>query len=190
MLALTHALFWAEAGTDPLVRLARGRLAPLASPVVPWVLRRRRLVAEGVRVLSQLRVHYRRSELSVEGSPRGRHGPRPGERLPDRPVTVAGGRRQLHELVAHPGIHVLLDRDAVEHEDPNGPFVHVHRILDWPGTGVLIVRPDGYVGFRSDSVDPGQITSWLGLVGVRPTTRTDRHRTTRGLEAVTTQDHE
>ena len=190
VLALTHALFWAEGGTDPLVRFARGRLAPLASPMVPWVLRRRRLVANGVRVISQLRVHYRRSKLSVEGSPRGRREPRPGERLPNQPVIVAGGRRQLHEVVAHPGIHVLLERDAVEHEDPNGPFVHLHRIQDWPGTGVSIVRPDGYVGFRSASVDPNQIASWLRLVGVRPTTSTDRHETTRGLEAVTTQDHE
>jgi len=174
VLALTHALFWAEGGTDPLVKFARARLAPLASPVVPWVLTRKRLTAEGVRLLSQLRVHYRQSTLSVEGSPRARRGRRPGERIPDQPVTVAGVRRQLHEVVAHPGIHLLLECDADEVNELIGPYVHAHRILDWPGSGVSIVRPDGYVGYRSASVHHHQIASWLSLVGVDPRWRGGR----------------
>ena len=112
VLALTHALFWAEAATDPVARFARGALAPLAAPAVPFVLGRRRLVAEGVRLLSQLRVHYRNSSLSVEGQLPRQRRPRPGDRLPDGWVTVAGSRRRLHELTAHPAVHVLLDRDA------------------------------------------------------------------------------
>ena len=175
VLALTHALFWAESGTDPLAKLARARLAPLASPVVPWVLQRRRLMAEGVRLLSQLRVHYRQSELSIEGSPRAHRGRRPGERLPDEPVTVAGVPRQLHEVVAHPGIHVLLERDAVDVNELIGPWVHVHRIVDWPGSGVSIIRPDGYVGYRSARVDHHQIGSWLSRVGVGPRGRGGGH---------------
>jgi 2-polyprenyl-6-methoxyphenol hydroxylase-like FAD-dependent oxidoreductase len=165
VLALTHALFWAEAGTGPLAKFARGSLAPLASPAVPYVLRQRRLVAEGVRLLSQLRVHYRRSALSVEGSPPGCRGPRPGDRLPDAPVDVAGRRWRLHELLAHPGVHVLLERDAISPEQRTlGPLVRVHRILDRPGAGAVIVRPDGYVGFRSASVDADRVGDWLSLI--------------------------
>jgi hypothetical protein len=172
VLALTHALFWGEAGTDPLARFARASLAPLASPLVPHLLRRRRLVAEGVRLLSQLRVHYRHSELSVEGAPPGRHGPRPGERLPDAFVDAAGRRCRLHALIARPGVHVLLDRDAIAPADKVlGEMVTVHRMLDRRGTGVLVVRPDGYVGFRASAVDPGQVVNWLALISASPQRR-------------------
>lgn len=34
----------------------------------------------------------------------------------------------------------------------------------WPGTGVMIVRPDGYVGFRAAVADRGQIAGWLGMI--------------------------
>jgi hypothetical protein len=170
--ALTHALFWGEAGTDPLARFARASLAPLASPMVPYLLRRRRLVAQGVRLLSQLRVHYRHSELSVEGEPPGRHGARPGERLPDALVEVVAGRCRLHELIAHPGVHVLLDRDAIAPPDQAlGPLVSVHRMLDRRGAGVVVVRPDGYVGFRAAEVDPCQVVDWLSLISTPPRRR-------------------
>src|SRR6478736_3736295 len=66
VLAATHATFWAEAGTDPLAGLARSRLAPLGAPLIPVLLRQRRLVAEGVRLLSGFRVSYRSSPLSLE----------------------------------------------------------------------------------------------------------------------------
>ena len=169
MLAMTHALFWAEAGTDPIARFARGSLAPLASPVIPRVLRYGPLVAAGIRRLSQLHVHYHHSEISVEGTPRSHHGPRPGKRLPDSAVEVAGGRTRLHELLAHPGVHVLLDRDAGRlPEQASHRLVDVHRILDWAGTGVCVVRPDGYVGFRCAGFEPRQVADWLALVGAPP----------------------
>ncbi len=44
---------------------------------------RRHLVAQGIRVLSQLQVSYRGSPLSAEGTPRRGGGPRAGDRLPD-----------------------------------------------------------------------------------------------------------
>ena len=84
MIALTNALFWAEAANDPIAQFARKSLSAFAAPAVPYVLGRRRLVAEAARLLSQLRVHYRDSELSVEGAPPGRRGPRPGDRLRGR----------------------------------------------------------------------------------------------------------
>jgi 2-polyprenyl-6-methoxyphenol hydroxylase-like FAD-dependent oxidoreductase len=53
VLALTHAVFWAEASTDPLASFVRGTLALLAAPVVPVALRWRRAVAEVVRLLAR-----------------------------------------------------------------------------------------------------------------------------------------
>jgi hypothetical protein len=116
-------------------------------------------------VLSQLRVSYRGSPLSVEATPRPGRGPRAGDRLPDKTVTCAGRSVRLHELLARPGVHVLLDRDA---DLPGtlslGPLVHLHRITSNPGRGLLAVRPDGHVGLRCQTADASQLTAWIDLI--------------------------
>ena len=71
VLAMTHLIFFAEASTQPLPAFLRATLAPLAAPPVPLLLRQRRLLAEAVRTLSQLRVNYRGSVLSQAGRPTG-----------------------------------------------------------------------------------------------------------------------
>jgi hypothetical protein len=165
VLGMTHLVFWGEAATGPIPALLRGKLAPLAAPAIPMLMRRRRVVAEGVRVLSQLRVGYRGSPLSVEGTPQPRRGPRAGDRLPDETVTCAGHRVRLHELLARPGVHVLLDRDADLPEAlPLGPLVHIHRITSNAGSGLLTIRPDGHVGLRCQRAEPDQLTAWLNLI--------------------------
>ena len=64
---------------------------------------------------------------------------------------------------------MLLDRDATAPDNARlGPLVSVHRIEDRPGVGLSIIRPDGYVGYRSASVDPDAVASWLSLIGVKP----------------------
>jgi hypothetical protein len=166
VLAMTHLAFWAEASTGPVASALRGRVAPLAAPLVPVLIGRRRLVAEGIRLLSQLRVRYRDSPLSMEGTPRRPGGPRAGDRLPDQLVTSAGRSTRLHELLARPGVHILLDRDA----DPfgqlrPGPLVNVHRLASVPGRGLIAVRPDGYVGFRCQATEAGQVAAWLTRLG-------------------------
>ncbi len=167
VLALTHLVFFAEASTNPLPAFLRGTLVPLAAPALPVLLRQRLLMAEVVRVLSQMWVRYRHSALSVEGGPGGR-GPRPGDRLPDGEVTCGGRRLRVHELTAQPGVHVLLERDARALDEALlGPHVLVHRIGSWPGRGSLAVRPDGHVGFRSGESNPGELGAWLDLVGAR-----------------------
>jgi 2-polyprenyl-6-methoxyphenol hydroxylase-like FAD-dependent oxidoreductase len=174
VLALTHLLFWAEAGQDPVASSVRGSLVPLAAPTVPFLLRRRRVLGAGVRVLSQLGLRYRHSPLSVDGvHPRhGAPGPGPGDRLPDATVTVDGRRRELHELLAHPGVHLLLERDT----PPAGglavpPGVAVHRLTDRPGRGALLVRPDGYIGLRSATGDPVEIGAWLARAALTGASR-------------------
>jgi hypothetical protein len=47
----------------------------------------------------------------------------------------------------------------------SSPYVHVHRLTNIPGRGVMAVRPDGYVGLLSGAVDDQQLGTWLNLVG-------------------------
>jgi 2-polyprenyl-6-methoxyphenol hydroxylase-like FAD-dependent oxidoreductase len=167
VLALTHLVFFAEASTNPLPAFLRGRLVPLAAPAFPLLLGQPRLMAEVVRVLSQRWVRYRHSPLSVEGTPPNGLWPRPGDRLPDRSVPYAGGPARLHDLTARPGVHVLLERDARELDAGLlGRHVTHHR-LGVPGRGMVVVRPDGHVGFRCGEADPAQLGAWLDLVGAR-----------------------
>ena len=165
LLAMTNLAFWAEAGTGPVPSAFRARLAPLAAPLVPALASQPRLVAAGIRLVSQLGVSYRGSPLSVEGTPRRRGGPRAGDRLPDRLVTAAGRDIRLHDLLARPGVHVLLDRDADRLEDlALGRFVHVHRLTSVPGRGLVAVRPDGYIGFRGGTAEVRQLAAWLARI--------------------------
>jgi hypothetical protein len=165
-LAMTHLAFWFEASTDPIPALLRGALAALGAPAVPILIQQRRLVAEGIRWLSQLRLAYLDSPLSVEGIPRLYGWIRPGHRLPDATVVAEGQRVRLHALLAHPGIHVLLQRDAADIKHlALGARVTVHRLMNVPGVGMVAVRPDGYVGFRCGIADAGQLESWLTRIG-------------------------
>jgi hypothetical protein len=84
---------------------------------------------------------------------------------PDRLVRAGGRSVRLHELLGRPGVHVLLDRDAGRLENlAPGRFVTVHRLTSVPGRGVTVVRPDGYIGFRSRTGETGQLAAWLALV--------------------------
>ncbi|MFE9644490.1 FAD-dependent monooxygenase [Streptomyces sp. NPDC006365] len=165
-LILTHTAFWAEASTSWIPSWLRATAAPRAAPAIPALLGRRRLVAEAIRLVSQLRVNYRRSPLSVEGIPPLRGAPRPGDRLPDAAVSVRGPAERLHGLLARPGVHLLLQRDAALPPDAlAAPRVTVLRLMNSPGRGLVAVRPDGHVGFRCGAADPAGLTGWLSLIG-------------------------
>jgi len=167
LLALTHLAFWAEASTGTVASVLRGYVAPAAAPLVPALTGSPLLVARGIRLLSQLNVSYRDSPLSVGGPPRRRGGPRAGDRLPDQLVSCAGRSIRLHELIARPGVHILLDRDAAW-PSVRPRLVHVHRLASVPGRGVTAVRPDGYIGFRGQAADAGRLAAWLTLIGAGP----------------------
>jgi 2-polyprenyl-6-methoxyphenol hydroxylase-like FAD-dependent oxidoreductase len=161
VLAMTHLLFWGEASTSLLPTFLRGVVAPAAAPLVPLLLRRRQLLSAAFWLLAQFWVQYRNSPLSLDRAP-ALPGPRPGQRLPDQQVTCRYQRTHLHTLMAEPGLQVLLSRDAAPPDQSAlGPYVRVHRISSSPGTGIMIVRPDGYVGYRAATVDPSDITDWL-----------------------------
>jgi hypothetical protein len=168
VLALTDLAFWFEAGCGPIPSVLRGTLAPLLTPALPMVLRSRRLVSETIRTVSQFRLAYRDSPLSVEGVPRAQGWPRAGEWPGDVPVRVDSGWERLHALLARPGVHVLLDRDAADFDPASaGPYVMVHRLTSRPGVGVVATRPDGYVGFRCGTTDASQLQAWLARIGAR-----------------------
>jgi len=166
LLAMTDLAFRAEAGTGPVPSALRARLAPLAAPLLPALASQRRIVAAGIRLVSQLDVSYRGSPLSVEGTPHRRGGPRAGDRLPDRLVRVDGREIRLHDLLARPGVHVLLDRDAAWPGDlALSGSVHVYRLTSVPGRGLVAVRPDGHVGFRAGTAEVRQLAAWLTRTG-------------------------
>lgn len=177
ILAATRLLFWLEAGTDPVARFARSRLGPAVAPLTPFLLRRDRIVAEGVRSLSQLRISYRTGlgrlppigTLDVPSL-------RPGDRLPDLTLPNDGGRG-LHELTAQPGVHLLLARRAPKLDRPSPDrWVHIHRISSWPGEGAVGVRPDGHVGHAGRRTDPSAVANWMQSMGLAPPTWRNDHR--------------
>ncbi len=61
---------------------------------------------------------------------------------------------------------MLLERDACDLEALDlGPQVTAHRLTSEPGTGLVAVRPDGYVGLRCRVVDARQLGAWLACIG-------------------------
>ncbi|HEY9448878.1 MAG TPA: FAD-dependent monooxygenase, partial [Gemmatimonadaceae bacterium] len=93
--------------------MASGALATwfrreVASRILPRILSSRRLRAAAFRFVSELDITYRRSPLSIEGTPRLRAGPRPGDRLPDGPLTRDGQPTTLHRELSGPRFHLLL----------------------------------------------------------------------------------
>jgi 2-polyprenyl-6-methoxyphenol hydroxylase-like FAD-dependent oxidoreductase len=166
--ALTDQVFRGESSPALPAALLRGVGAPLAAPLLPVVLRRRTLVAPAMRLLSGLTVRHRGGPLSLDEGPRGA-GPRAGDRLPDRDAVVDGRRVRVHDLVATPGVHLLLGRDTPPPpRDVTRRALTVHVLEDRPGTAVLAVRPDGYVGYRGRGDDAAHATlrAWLDRVGV------------------------
>jgi 2-polyprenyl-6-methoxyphenol hydroxylase-like FAD-dependent oxidoreductase len=175
VLRLTRLMHWVEAGTHPLAQLGRGVLVPALAPLLPWLTRRRRPAVAVLRNLAQFGVRYPRSVLSVDVRAslvpvRGalaRRGLRPGSRVADTLVRCEGRRVRAHDLLATPGVHIFLQADARPvPERLRPPLVHVHRLQDRPGTGMLVVRPDGYAAVRAPVVDEPRLEAWLRLVGL------------------------
>ncbi|MFJ9009999.1 SDR family oxidoreductase [Streptomyces canus] len=87
------------------------------------------------------------------------------DRLPDATVSIGGPPQRSHGLLAGPGVHVLLQRDATPPPDVVlGPQVSVLRLRNSPGRGLVAVRPDGHVGFRCGTTDAAGLSNWLSLI--------------------------
>lgn len=177
VLRMSDRAFTIATATNPVARLARTRIAPALLPVALKAGKTRGLL---FRTVSQLGIHYRDSPLSINGPAAPRRGPRVGDRLPDAPLALEGGAGSLHELTAAPIWHLLLcgpgwPRDMSPLMGPRAGLVAVHR-LDGAGyeealrrlqtrpggQAVLLVRPDGHIGYRADRA-PGlaELKSYL-----------------------------
>lgn len=165
VLALTRAVSWAETGAGWASCQFGAAAAPLLSHLLPPLARRRRILGAMLRVLSQLWVSYPHSPLSLEEGKCGRARPGPGERAPDEQLVTAEGAVRLHELLSTPAVHVLLQRDAPDLAQLAAPKVKLHRVTSWPGSGMVVLRPDGHVGLRSSHADHETLRRWLAILG-------------------------
>jgi 2-polyprenyl-6-methoxyphenol hydroxylase-like FAD-dependent oxidoreductase len=166
-------------------RVLRTQLAPRLAPLV---LRSARARTYGFRTLAQLRIHYRHSPAVQEGDPAPTRGPKAGDRLPDARIVCDGRAGWLQEAVAAPGFHLLLCGDAggwdadmlaALGERYNG-LVTAHRLARQAAPGVLhdfegqafarlgvgdaaqyLVRPDGYIAYRSGGTELGGVDRYL-----------------------------
>jgi hypothetical protein len=148
------------------------------------------LRAIAFRFVSELGIAYRQSAAAVEGTPRLDGGPRAGERLPDAEVLRGEQPTTLQRELGGPCVHLLLCGASVEWRgcadvlrrlhDRYGDAVQVSRLerstagdflLDPAGealarlgvreTGLYVVRPDGYIGYRCAGTSLRGAERWL-----------------------------
>jgi 2-polyprenyl-6-methoxyphenol hydroxylase-like FAD-dependent oxidoreductase len=185
VLRMTNRAFRIATSANPILRSFRPRAAALAVPIAirSGVLRR-----IGFRVISQLGIRYRRSPLSVEGRPRLRRGPRAGDRFPDFVILVNGTPTTSHRLLLPSAFQLVLCGsvdDWVGCADVPGirpGMVEVAYLSRTTGPDVwtdpsdaltgafglgrsqpaqFLIRPDGYIGYRSGGTDLNGLVSYL-----------------------------
>ncbi len=174
LLRFTDRLFRVAASSNPFVLGARNALVPL---VAPRVLRSAAGRARLFRFVSQLGIRYRGSPIVSEGATDGAFSPkavRPGDRSPDARV----GETTLFTALRGTEHHVLLigaaagdaarAREALAARFPKIDLrVHALDSLELrerfgvTSAAQFLVRPDGYVGFRSAGVDPAALIGHL-----------------------------
>jgi 2-polyprenyl-6-methoxyphenol hydroxylase-like FAD-dependent oxidoreductase len=187
VLRFTDRIFTLATSTNPVVRFARTRIAP---PLIPLAMKVKIARAYAFRTVSELRIRYRGSPLSLNGPDSPRRGPMAGDRLPDAAVVHDGRSSSLHQAVATPGWHLLLcgpthawpqevsqlghgysDGLLTVHHltaqntpaalyDPDGTALH--RLgLKPRDIALYLVRPDGHIGFRVGGPDRTGLASYL-----------------------------
>lgn len=170
VLRFTDRAYTIATSTNPVIRFARTRVAPM---LIPVILRPRTARRAAFRMISQLGIRYRRSPLSAEGPNAPRRGPRAGDRLPDGPFVYNGQSTTLHAVTDAPGWHLLLCGPAWSDRTvaAAGP-VTVHRLgedgsvlrrlgLRPHESAQFLVRPDGHVGYRAGGADLAGLHAYL-----------------------------
>jgi 2-polyprenyl-6-methoxyphenol hydroxylase-like FAD-dependent oxidoreductase len=169
----------------PLATWARRVVVP---HVIPHVLGSRRVRQTAFAFVSELGIRYRKSPAVAEGEPRQRSGPRAGDRLPDAEILVDEHRTYLQEALAGPHLALLLCGDSRDWDLRGldglrerygrvmatywlGPPGSERSFVDEKGdvfarlgvrdTAQFLVRPDGYIAFRSAASTFGQLDQFL-----------------------------
>ena len=162
VLRFTDRAFTIGTSRNPLIRLARTRLAPRLAPLA---LRATGPRGRVFRTVSELGIHYRRSPASSAGSRPPGKGPRAGDRLPDVP-------RGVQARSAGPGWHLLLSGPPALWPDERfasvlrgrDDLISVHRLgreSPWPDVVQGLVRPDGYLGYVARGADLEGLRAYL-----------------------------
>jgi 2-polyprenyl-6-methoxyphenol hydroxylase-like FAD-dependent oxidoreductase len=187
VLRFTDRAFTVATSTNPVVRLARTRLAPA---VIPLALKARTPRAYAFRAVSQLGIRYRHSRLSVDGPNPPRKGPKAGDRLPDAGIVHNGQPTGLHQSLAAAGWHLLLcgppgawpAQTTTQLRDRHPGLLTVHHLAAQNAPGALhdpagqalrrlgltarhtahyLIRPDGHVGYRAGGTNTTELGRYL-----------------------------
>jgi 2-polyprenyl-6-methoxyphenol hydroxylase-like FAD-dependent oxidoreductase len=187
VLRFTDRAFTVATSTNPVVRLARTRLAPA---LVPLAARAGLARAYGFRTVAQLRIRYRRSPLSATGPGAPRRGPRPGDRMPDADLTRDGQPTTLHtafagrrwQLLLCGPVHSWPTAEVAGVREGHRGLVTVHQLCSDPVPGALhdpagrmlrrlgvtgrdtaqyLLRPDGHIGYRAGGTSLAGLTGYL-----------------------------
>jgi 2-polyprenyl-6-methoxyphenol hydroxylase-like FAD-dependent oxidoreductase len=183
LVAFTDRLFGLLAGRGASGRLLRMFAPRLISRTFALPIVRRQLTG----FTSQLRIRYRRSSLSVQLGAAPPRGPRAGDRAPDGALRDASGaavrvfeltRGTEHTLLLFTGpradsaakeqaraLATQLDGPEIKavvigageaggYADPEG---RVHALYGVEATAAVLLRPDGYIGLRSDPLNEGAL---------------------------------
>ena len=144
--------------------------------VVPHLFESRPLRRSAFAFVSELGIRYRRSPAVAEGEPKQIDGPRAGDRLPDAEILASGRTTYLQQALAGPHLALLLCGDTRTWDSreldgllqrfgavlrpyhlgaavSDSAFVDVKgdafARLGVRGAALYLVRPDGYIAFRS-----------------------------------------
>jgi 2-polyprenyl-6-methoxyphenol hydroxylase-like FAD-dependent oxidoreductase len=157
--------------------------------VVPHLLGSRWVRQTAFAFVSELGIRYRESPAVAEGEPRLREGPLAGDRLPDAEVLVNGRGNYLQQALAGPHLALLLCGDVRSWDSTGldrlrtcyGRVMSTHclgtpagsdgRLVDQHGNAFArlgvrdaaqyLVRPDGYIAFRSAGRSFEQLEQYL-----------------------------
>jgi 2-polyprenyl-6-methoxyphenol hydroxylase-like FAD-dependent oxidoreductase len=187
VLRFTDRAFTIATSTNPILRFARTRLAPM---LIPLALKSRTGRRYAFRTASQLAIRYRHSPLSVDGPHPPRRGPRPGDRLPDADINHERHLTALHTALAGPGWQLLLcgppdiwtTEQLTQLRERHRGYLRLHHLhaQDTPGAlhdphrqaqrhlgltpgsaAQYLIRPDGHIGYRSGGTDLAGLARYL-----------------------------
>ncbi|MGL4609009.1 MAG: FAD-dependent monooxygenase [Trueperaceae bacterium] len=180
----SHLMF---VGRTPLYRTIRNH-------ALPYLLNLNPLVKQVATNNAQLNIHYRKSPLSVQhtnnASSDWKKGPQAGERAPEAMLSKPDSTPvRLHQALHDPRWTLLLFSDHLEKTQSSAlqktiqPYASSIQTLTLgsegnmrdsqgqatkryrpKGASVYLVRPDGYIGFRSETADPTKLAEYLRKV--------------------------
>ncbi|XYH98281.1 FAD-dependent monooxygenase [Sorangium sp. So ce1128] len=179
----TDRLFGLMAAHGPVARTLRVVAPRLLARTFGISVVQRRVLG----FVSQLKIRYRKSPLSVQIGTAPERGPRAGDRAPDAALRSRGGehthlfermrgaeftlllfagrqadgaaRERVRQLAAQLGGPDLrvLIVGAPEAGGDADPDGHAHAAYGVETTAAVLVRPDGYISVRSDPLDEGEL---------------------------------